>query len=113
MTTKTAVKEEKTKEITVAKKKHLARMVSYYQHTFTEDTRGLEYLKNRGIIDKQSLLDFGTGFVNGSLKNILPEDPEVINSLKDLGILNQKSNETFYNCVVFPLFDQDGGVEIL
>jgi DNA primase catalytic core len=115
-TTKPAVKKDLDpaqrgkKEITVADKKLLARVVSYYQHTFTEDQRGLEYLKNRGITDKQSLLDFGTGFVNGSLKNILPEDPEVIDTLKDLGILNQKGNETFYNCVVFPLFDQNGGV---
>ncbi len=115
-TTKPAVKKDLgpakqgKKEITVADKKLLTRVVSYYQHTFTEDPRGLEYLKNRGITDKQSLLDFGTGFVNGSLKNILPEDPEVITTLKNLGILNQNGNETFYNCVIFPLFDQDGGV---
>ncbi len=104
---KAAVKE---KRITVQEKKLLARVVGYYQHTFTEDTRGLEYLKNRGISDKQSLADFGTGFVNGSLKNILPDDPEVIKILKDIGILNKKGNETFYNCVVFPIHDKDGGV---
>ena len=108
-TPKPAVKEER-KEISVAEKKLLARVVGYYQHTFTEDTRGLEYLKNRGISDKQSLIDFGTGFVNGSLKNILPDDPEVLNTLKNLGILNKKGNETFYNCVVFPLYDQNGGI---
>lgn len=108
-TPKTAVKEER-KETSVADKKLLARVVGYYQHTFTEDTRGLEYLKNRGISDKQSLIDFGTGFVNGSLKNILPDDPEVLNTLKNLGILNKKGNETFYNCVVFPLYDQNGGI---
>ena len=108
-TPKPAVKEER-KEISVADKKLLARVVGYYQHTFTEDTRGLEYLKNRGISDKQSLIDFGTGFVNGSLKNILPDDPEVLNTLKNLCILNKKGNETFYNCVVFPLYDQNGGI---
>jgi len=107
--TKAAVKEER-KEITVANKKLLARVVSYYQHTFTEDKRGLEYLKNRGITNKQSFTDFGTGFVNGSLKNILPDDPEVIKTLKELGILNKKGNETFYNCVVFPIYDKDGGI---
>ncbi|MCP3888340.1 MAG: toprim domain-containing protein [Desulfobulbaceae bacterium] len=106
---KAAVKEEKRK-ITVQDKKLLARVVSYYQHTFTEDKRGLEYLRNRGISDKQSLADFGTGFVNGSLKNILPDDPEVIKTLKNIGILNKKGNETFYNCVVFPLYDKDGGI---
>jgi hypothetical protein len=90
----------------VANKKLLARVVDYYQHTFTEDTRGLTYLKNRGITTNLSFTDFGVGFVGGSLKNILPDDPEVISTLKDLGILNKKGNETFYNCVVFPLWYQ-------
>jgi DNA primase catalytic core len=103
-----AVKEKK--EISVADKKLLARVVGYYQHTFTEDTKGLEYLKNRGISGNQSLKDFGTGYVTGSLKNILPDDPEVVKTLKNLGILNAKGNETFYNCVVFPIYDQNGGI---
>ena len=107
--TKAAVKEEKT-ETSVADKKLLARVVGYYQHTFTEDQRGLGYLKNRGIANNQTFTDFGVGFVNGSLKNILPDDPEVIKTLKNLGILNQKGNETFYNCVVFPICDQDGAI---
>ena len=106
---KAAVKEKK-KEISVADKKLLARVIGYYQHTFTEDQRGLDYLKNRGITNSQTFTDFSTGFVNGSLKNILPDDPEVIKTLKNLGILNQKGNETFYNCVVFPIFDKDGAI---
>ncbi len=85
-------------------------MVDYYQHTFTEGSRGIDYLKSRGINNNQSLTDFGTGFVAGTLKNILPEDPEVIESLKRLGILNHKGNEIFYNCVVFPIFDRNGAV---
>jgi DNA primase len=54
--------------------------------------------------------DFGAGFVNGSLKKILPEDPAVIKTLKNLGILNAKGNEIFYNCVVFPIYDTDGTI---
>ena len=106
---KTAVKEEIT-GISAADKKLLARVVSYYQHTFTEDQRGLDYLKGRGIANTQTLTDFRLGFVNGSLKNILPDDPAVISTLKRLGILNQKGNEIFYNCVVVPLYDRDGVV---
>ncbi|MBL0379457.1 MAG: hypothetical protein JKP90_07285 [Desulfofustis sp. PB-SRB1] len=71
----------------MAEKKLLARVVGYYQHSFTEDQRGLDYLKNRGITNNQTLTDFGAGFVNGSLKKILPEDPAVIKTLKTLGIL--------------------------
>ncbi len=109
--TKAAVKEKRgTEKLSVADKKLLARVVGYYQHTFTEDPRGLDYLKNRTITNTQTFTDFGVGFVNGSLKNILPDDPEVIKTLKNLGILNQKGNETFYNCVVFPICDQDGAI---
>jgi DNA primase len=106
-----AVKEEKkSKSQSVKARKLLARVVNYYQHTFTEDKKGLDYLKARGIIDHQSLKDFGIGFVNGSLRDILPDDKEVIKTLKNLGILNKKGNEVFYNSVVFPLYDREGGV---
>jgi DNA primase len=98
------------KVLSVAEKKLLARVVGYYQHSFTEDSRGLDYLRNRGITTNQTFTDFGVGFVNGSLKNILPEDPAVIKTLKTLGILNAKGNEIFYNCVVFPIYDTDGAI---
>jgi DNA primase catalytic core len=105
---KAAVKEEK--KISIADKKLLAKVAGYYHHTFTEDLRGLDYLKGRRITNNQSFTDFAVGYVNGSLKNILPDDPEVIDTLKKLGILNQKGNEIFYNCVVFPLYDRDGTI---
>jgi DNA primase len=98
------------KVLSVAEKKLLARVVGYYQHSFTEDQRGVDYLRNRGITTNQTLTDFGAGFVNGSLKKILPEDPAVIKTLKTLGILNAKGNEIFYNCVVFPIYDTDGAI---
>ncbi len=117
---KTAVKEKKeqkvknTKDLSIKEKKLLARVVNYYQHTFNEDPQGQSYLKERGINNHQSLKDFAVGFVNGTLTDILPvadtgnEDDETIDTLKKLGILNQKGNEVFYNCVVFPLYDQEG-----
>jgi DNA primase catalytic core len=100
-----AAKPEKSKELAVKDldparsvrgKKLLARVVDYYQHIFSEDSRGLDYLKGRGINDHQSLKDFGAGFVNGSLRDILPDDEDVIKTLKELGILNKKGNEIFY-----------------
>ncbi len=101
----------KTKQLTVKEKKLLARVVSYYQHSFTQDSRGATYLKQeRGIRDNQSFTDFGAGYVNGTLLEILPYDPEVISALKRVGILNEKGHEMFYNCVVFPLMNEGGGV---
>jgi DNA primase catalytic core len=102
----------------VKQQKLLAKVVAYYQHTFANDTKGLNYLKQeRGINDNQSFKDFGIGFVNGTLLDILPGDEEVIGALKKIGILNhppsqglRRASELFFNCVVFPLHDQNGGV---
>jgi DNA primase len=97
------------KPLSVKDKKLLARVVKYYQHSLDEDKRGLDYLqKERGINDVQSIKELGAGYVNGTLNEILPDDRQVIDQLKRIGILNAKGNEVFYNCVVFPLFDGQG-----
>ncbi|CAB1063031.1 DNA primase DnaG, partial [Olavius sp. associated proteobacterium Delta 1] len=97
--------------LSVKERKLLGRVVSYYQHTFTQDSRGIKYLNNdRGITDNQSLKDFAVGYVNGTLLEILPEDPDVIKALKRIGILNAKGHEIFYNCVVFPLYSNRGSI---
>jgi len=106
------------KNLTVKERKLLGRVVSYYQHSLTEDNAGIDYLKNeRSINDNQSLKDFGTGYANGTLLNILPvadptngEDEEITQTLKRIGILNSKGKEIFYNCVVFPLYDTSGAI---
>jgi DNA primase catalytic core len=106
--------EKPPKALSVKQRKLLARVVSYYQHTLNEDIRGLNYLKQeRGITDNQSLKDFGAGYANGTLLEILPDDPDIIQALKKIGILNAKGHEVFYNCVVFPLFNTKGGIESL
>ncbi len=111
---KKAVKKKKApgsdKALTVKEQKLLARVVSYYQHSFGEDPKGMAYLTSRGISDNQSFSDFGAGFANGTLLNILPEDTDIINSLKKIGILNSRGKEVFLNCVVFPLYDDKGSV---
>jgi DNA primase len=49
----------KEKPLTVKEKRLLAKVASFYEHTLTEDARGLTYLqKERGITEKQSLKDF-------------------------------------------------------
>ena len=105
------VKAETPKPLSVKDRKLLARVVSFYQNTLTQDSRGLTYLKQeRGITDNQSLKDFGAGYANGTLLEILPEDPDVIKALKRIGILNTKGHEVFYNCVVFPLYSARGSI---
>jgi len=99
------------KELTVKERKFLARVQAYYQHTLTEDPAGIDYLKNtRGIGHNASLTDFGVGYANGTLLNILPDDEEILRTLKTIGVLNSKGKEFFYHCVVFPLVDKNGSI---
>ena len=97
------------KPLNVKDKKLLARVVGFYQNSFEEDKTGLDYLtKERNINDLESMKDFGAGYVNGTLTEILPHDRQVTKQLQKIGILNKKGNEIFYNCVVFPLCDSQG-----
>ncbi|MCP3954684.1 MAG: toprim domain-containing protein, partial [Desulfobacterales bacterium] len=84
--------------------------MDHYQHSLGENPKGINYLQQRGITNIKAIKDFGTGFADGSLKNLLPQEEKTTSELKTLGILNGKGNEVFYNCVVFPLYDQEGAV---
>jgi DNA primase catalytic core len=87
----------------------LKRVTDFYHQTFLEDKRGIEYLAKRGIRSEEVYRSFKIGYANGSLRGTLPanEDNEIIRILKETGILNQKGNEHFYNCVVFPIYDEN------
>jgi DNA primase len=101
--------EKPSKALSVKESKLLGQVVVYYQHLLGQDSRGLTYLKQeRGIADHQSIKDFGAGYANGTLLELLPEDPQVIKTLKKIDILNARGQEVFYNCVVFPLCSASG-----
>ncbi len=85
----------------------LNRVVSFYHKSFCEDTRAMEYLKLRGITDNSIFADFQIGFSNGTLLNTIPDEGNILDALKQLGILNDKGHEMFYGCVVFPVFDEN------
>ncbi|MBU1053348.1 MAG: hypothetical protein KKC46_05900 [Proteobacteria bacterium] len=70
------------------------------------DLRARDYLNKRGITDNALFADYKTGFANGSLLNVLPE--EVKEQLKEIGILNNRGMEHFYSYVTFPVYDSDG-----
>ncbi len=84
------------------------RVIDFYHTAFTEDTRAKAYLVERGVSDNAVLSDFKTGFANGTLLNVLPNDGDIIKQLKEIGILNKRGREHFYGCVTFPLYDLDG-----
>ncbi|MCP5004887.1 MAG: DNA primase, partial [Planctomycetes bacterium] len=110
-TTKRKVEESKPDILTPKNQKLLKRVVDFYHTTFTEDGKGLEYLtEKRKITDKTIFTNFKIGFANGTLLNTLPEDGDIINSLKEIGILNKKGNELFYGSVTFPVYDLSGNI---
>lgn len=85
----------------------LNRVVSFYHKSFCEDQRAMEYLKARGITDNSIFADFQIGYSNGTLLNTIPDEGDILESLKQTGILNDKGHEMFYGSVVFPVFDEN------
>jgi DNA primase catalytic core len=85
----------------------LNRVVSFYHKSFCEDQRALQYLQSRGITDNSIFTDFQIGYSNGTLLNTIPDEGDILDSLKEIGILNDKGNEMFYGSVVFPVFDEN------
>lgn len=85
----------------------LNRVISFYHKSFCEDQRAMEYLKSRGITDNSIFADFQIGFSNGTLLNTIPDEGDILDALKQIGILNDKSREMFYGSVVFPVFDDN------
>ncbi len=85
----------------------LNRIVSFYHKSFCEDQRALQYLQSRGLNDNSIFADFQIGCSNGTLLNTIPDEGDIMDSLKQTGILNDKGNEMFYGSVVFPVFDEN------
>ncbi|HIP40414.1 MAG TPA: hypothetical protein EYG88_13750, partial [Desulfocapsa sulfexigens] len=100
-------RESEAPPLTPAHYKLLKRVADFYHTAFNEDPRAMDYLNDRGIINKQLFSDYQTGFANGTLLNVLPSDGETIIQLKELGILNTKGKEHFYGCATFPLYDSN------
>jgi DNA primase catalytic core len=89
----------------------LGRVTEYYQHTMAQDPAALEYLRDqRDIRENRSLKDFGVGYANGTLLDIMPRDEEIIGPLKRIGVLNSRGREFFAGCAIFPLFGERGVV---
>lgn len=100
--------EKEPVSLTAKQIKLLSRVIEFYHKTFSEDGRAREYLTGRGITDNALFSAHRIGFANGTLLNVLPQDGDVIDGLKELGILNDRGGEHFYGCATFPLFDLAG-----
>ena len=88
----------------------LKKVTDFYHKTFKEDQKARDYLEKRGIKGSEIIDTFKIGYANGTLKRTLPMRGAMIKNLKEIGILTEKGTEFFYNCVVIPMYDEDGNV---
>lgn len=86
----------------------LGRLQDLYAQELGNSKEALAYLKERGITDFETIRAFGLGYVSG--RGLPQMSEEETRHLQELGILNDKGNETFYRCIVCPLYDQSGNV---
>lgn len=91
----------------------LDRVVTLYERAFTEGDEGTAYLKTRGIANREDLEAHRTGYADDALKNVLPKSGEVLDELKTLGVFSESGREHFCGCIVFPVFDAEGGLVTL
>lgn len=89
--------------------KLLERMAELYLKALGKSPEATEYLTKRGITDPATIRAFRLGYVDGSCAE-LPATKEHHETLRDLGILNERGTETLYGCIVAPLTNKDGAV---
>ncbi|TGK06318.1 toprim domain-containing protein [Leptospira fletcheri] len=89
----------------------------YYQETFFKSKEAKEYLRSRGIYDKEILRKFRVGLGDGSLvERFLPswhvqEGKDARRTLIEFGLAAEKvGSEHFKNYLVFPLLDENGNL---
>jgi DNA primase len=86
----------------------LRRLQDIYAKDLATSEKGRAYLKERGITDPETIRSFGLGYVSG--KSLPQMTDSQTRRLQDLGVLNSKGNETFYNCIVCPVHDTEGNI---
>ncbi len=83
-------------------------VMGYYQRALRENISAVEYLKGRGIIDYSVLNHFSIGYCAGDISGAISHEQR--DALTELGILTDKGGEAFKECVVIPLYDENGVV---
>jgi DNA primase catalytic core len=101
-------------KLSIEAQRLLNKTVEFYHSAFFEKRDAFNYLVNqRKIYEKNIFETFKVGYADGSLMRTLPPKGEVIDYLKECGILNQWGREHFKDCVIFPVTDVNGNcVEI-
>lgn len=88
------------------KSKLLEKSISFYEKNFSNSDAGKDFLYSLHIKDSSVFSKFRIGFSDGSLLSALPGKGQIINDLRQIGILS-KGGEFFTQCLTFPVFDMD------
>lgn len=81
-------------------------LVKHWHTKLYENKAALDYLESRGFTDPGLYSRFKLGYADGSLPGKLSEQQKT--NLIERGILNEKGNEKFYTCIIFPIADEHG-----
>ena len=79
---------------------------NYYHKRLFDHPEALEYLRKRGLMNAEHYERFQIGFADGSLNLVIGESQR--KALTEAGIFNDKGSEHFKNCLIFPIFDDNG-----
>jgi len=89
-------------------KELLYNVVRFYQESLKKSQEARGYLSALGLGYEDFFEKFKIGFADGSLPNAIPDEGPLREKLQEIGILNETGQETFVNCVLFPVFDTEG-----
>jgi DNA primase len=73
----------------------LGRVAEVYTRAFSRSRDAQDYLETRGLGSKEMWKAFGLGYADGSFLETIPDEGEVVNSLKALGLLTKDGKEHF------------------
>ncbi|MBU0985075.1 MAG: toprim domain-containing protein, partial [candidate division Zixibacteria bacterium] len=96
--------------LTPARQKLLNKVAEFYHKTFLQDPEGRDYLRERGLTDAALYESFKIGCANGTIFDAIPSEGDTLDDLKAVGIVNERGQEHFRDCVIFPIFDPQGNV---
>ncbi|MGH7859186.1 MAG: toprim domain-containing protein, partial [Candidatus Binatia bacterium] len=92
----------------VRRSRLLGRVSELWGKNLSRSSKARAYLARRAIHDGALVSRFGIGYCDGSLPQKVPEAMKA--ELAEIGILNARGNESFYQCITVPLRGERGEV---
>ncbi|HVZ60956.1 MAG TPA: hypothetical protein VG892_09255, partial [Terriglobales bacterium] len=84
------------------------RLRDVYRKNLAKSAAARAALAEYGFTDQSLIERYMGGFSDGTLPKLLPADKSLRGQLTQLGVLDDRAQERFANCVVFPVDSADG-----